>query len=152
MRAGVGLDSIVYHWQIVLRGHRGSQVRYLKLQFWPSSGKRPRTCPLLCLRIPHLKDHGVPRNQVSSIRGRYSTLHGDPLPGSVSYGGSLIMCLGVDIWFLDNGLQLNSTKSEAQGRVFPSWSPSPCWISAMVMWRSGTKSKSLVSIWTQHCQ
>ena len=29
----------------------------------------------------------------------------------------------------------------AQGRVFPG--PSPCWISAMVMWRSGTKSKSL---------
>ena len=62
-----------------------------------SSGKRPRTCPLLCLRIPHLKDHGVPRNQVSSIRGRYSTLHGDPIPGSVSNGGSLTMCLSVDV-------------------------------------------------------
>ena len=33
----------------------------------------------------------------SSIRGRYSTLHGDPLPGSVSNGGSLTMCLGVDV-------------------------------------------------------
>ena len=46
---------------------------------------------------PYLKDHGVPRNQVSPIRGRYSTLHGDPLPGSVSNGGSLTMCLGVDV-------------------------------------------------------
>ena len=108
MRAGVGLDSIVDHWQIVLRGHRGSQVRCLELRFWHSSGKRPRTCPLLCLRMPHLKDPGVPRNQVSSIRGRYSTLHGDQLPGSVSNGSSLTMCLGVD-----NRLQLNSTKSEA---------------------------------------
>ena len=97
VRAGVGLDSIVYHWQIVLRGHRGSQVQYLDLRLWRSSGKRPRTCPLLCLRIPHLKDHGVPRNQNSSIRGRYSTLHGDPLRGSVSNGGSLTMCLGVDV-------------------------------------------------------
>ena len=33
--------------------------------------------------------------------------------------------------------------SLAQGGVFPSWSPSPRWISAMVMWRSGAKSKSL---------
>ena len=97
VRTGFGLDSIEYHWQIVLRGHRGSQLRCLELRFWRSSGKRPRTCPLLCLRIPHFKDHGVPRNQVSSIRGRYSTLNGDPLPGSVSNGGSLTMCLGVDV-------------------------------------------------------
>ena len=96
-RHGVCLDSIVYHWQIVLRCHRGSQVRYLELRFWRSSGKRPRTCPLLCLRSPHLKDHRVPRNQVSSICGRYSTLHVDQLPGSVSNGGSLTMCPGVDV-------------------------------------------------------
>ena len=81
----------------MLRGYRGSQVRCLELRFWCSSGKRPRTCPLLRLRIPHLKDHGVPRNQVSSIRGRYSTLHGGPLPGSVPNGDSLTMCLGVDV-------------------------------------------------------
>ena len=97
MRAGFGLDSIVSHWQIVLRDHRGSQVRCLELRFWRSSGKRPWTCPLLCLCIPHLKDHGVLRNQVSSIRGRHPTLHGGPLPGSASIGGSLTMCLGVDV-------------------------------------------------------
>ena len=114
VRAGVGLDSIAYHWQIVLCGHRGSQVRCLKLRFWCSSGKRLRTCPLLCLRIPHLKDHGVPRNQVSSIRGRYSTLHGDPLPAVPSRIEALSQCVSaLTLWFLDNGLQLNSTKSEA---------------------------------------
>ena len=42
--------------------------------------------------------------------------------------------------------------SLAQGRVFPGWSPMPRWISAMVMWRSGTKSKSSLFIWTQPCQ
>ena len=41
--------------------------------------------------------------------------------------------------------------SSAQGRVFPGWSPSPRWISAMVTWRSGTKSKSSVFIWIQPC-
>ena len=140
------------HWQIVLRGHRGSQVRCLELRFWRSSGKRPRTCPLLCFRNPHLKDHGVPRNQVSSIRVRYSTLHGDQLPGSVKME-AFSQCVSVlTFWFLDNELQFNPTKPLAQGRVFPGWSPSPRWISAMVMWRSGTKSKSSVFIWTQPCQ
>ena len=67
--AGVSLVSIVPHRQIMLRGHRRSQVRHLELQFWRSSIKHPWICPLLRLRISHLKDHGVSRDQVSSIRG-----------------------------------------------------------------------------------
>ena len=68
----------------MIRGHRGSQVRRLELRFWRSSGKRPRTFLLLCLRIP-----------ISRITE--STLHGDPLPGSVRNGGSLTMYLGFDV-------------------------------------------------------
>ena len=113
VRAGVGLDSIVYYWQIVLRGHLGSQVRCLELRFWRFSGKRPRTCPLLCLRISHLKDHGVPRNQVSSIRGDtqlYTEIR-SPVPSQME---ALSQCVSaLTFWFLDKGLQLNSTKSEA---------------------------------------
>ena len=145
------------HWQIVLRSHRGSQVRYLELRFWHFSGKHPRTCPLLCLRIPHLKDHGVPRNQVSSIRGRYSTLHGDPLPGSVSNGGSLTMCLGDDVLVPRQraSIEFNQVRGHdpwLKAGSFQVGARRLVWISAMVMWRSGTKSKSSVFIWTQPCQ
>ena len=42
--------------------------------------------------------------------------------------------------------------SSVQGRAFPSWSPSPRWTSAMVMWRSRTKSKSSVFTSIQPCQ
>ena len=90
--AGVSLISIVPHRQIMLRGHQRSQVWHLELRFWRSSGKPPWTCPLLRLRISHLKDHGVSRDQVSSIRRRYSTLHGCLLPGSIPNGGSHDVC------------------------------------------------------------
>ena len=101
--AGISLVSIVPH------RHRGSQVWHLELRFWRSSEKRPGTCPLL-LRISHLKDHGVSRDQVSSIRGRYSTLHGCSLPGSIPNGGSITMCVGFDVLA---PRQLNSGKSYA---------------------------------------
>ena len=95
----------------MLRGHPGSQVWHLELRFWRSSGKRPWTCPLFRLRFSHFKDHGISRDQVSSICGRYSTLHGCLLLGSIPNGGSHDVCR---LWrFLNNGLQLNSGKFEA---------------------------------------
>ena len=110
---GVNLVSIIPHGQNVLRGHGGSQVRRLELRFWCSSRKCPRTCPLLRLRISHLKDHGISRDHVSSIRGRYAALHRSSIPGSVEME-ALAQCVSaLTFWFLDNGLQLNSSKSEA---------------------------------------
>ena len=113
MRAGVGLDSIVSHWQIVLRGHRGSQVRCLELRFWRSSGKRRRTCPLLCLRIPIsriMESHGIRFHQYADDTQLYREIR-SPVPSQME---ALSQCVSaLTFWFLDNGLQLNSTKSEA---------------------------------------
>ena len=41
-----------------------------------------------------MESYGI---RLSSIRGRHPTLHGGPLPGCVSIGGSLTVCLGVDV-------------------------------------------------------
>ena len=106
MRAGVGLDSIVSHWQIVLRGHRGSQVRCLELRFWRSSGKRPRTCLLLCFRIPIsriMESHGIRFHQYADDTQLYTEI-----PSEME---ALSQCISaLTFWFLNNGLRLNSTK------------------------------------------
>ena len=77
----------------------------------PQEFKRPWTCPLLRLRISHLKDRGVSRDQVSSIRRRYSTRM-CALWFRPKWGLSRCV-LALTLWFLDDGLQLNSSKSEA---------------------------------------
>ena len=96
VRAGVGLDLIVYHWQIVLRGLRGSQVRCLELQFWRSSGKRPRTCPLLC-PIPIsriMESHGIRFHQYAGDTQLYTEIR-SPVPSQREALST--MCLGVEV-------------------------------------------------------
>ena len=99
-----------------------------------------------------MESHGIRFHQYADNTQLYTEIR-FPFPSQME---ALSQCVSaLTFWFLDNGHQLNSTKSEAmilgsrQGlsRLEPVAS-----ISAMVMWRSGTKSKSSEFIWTQPCQ
>ena len=91
------MASFLPHRQIVLRGHGRPQVRRLELWFWRSSGKCPWAYPLLRLRVSHLQNYGSSRDQVSSVRRRYPTLHGGEILGFNPDRGTLKVCFSPDV-------------------------------------------------------
>ena len=75
---------------------------------WRSSGECPQTYPLLRLYVSHLQNNGLPRDQESSILRRYPTLHGCAILW-FNPGGCAQFVSALAFWFLDYGLQLNSS-------------------------------------------
>jgi len=97
------LVSIVPHRHIMLHGHQGSRVWHLELRFWRSSEKRPWTCPLLHLRISHLKImefHEIRYHQYTDDNQLYTDVR-SLVP---SHMEALTMCVlsALTFWLLDN--------------------------------------------------
>ena len=110
---GVNLVSIIPHGQNVLRGHGGSQVRRLELRFWRSSGSvlGPVLFSAFVSPISRIMEsHGIMYHQYADDTQLYTEVR-SLVPSEME---ALAQCVSaLTFWFLDNGLQLNSSKSEA---------------------------------------